>query len=98
MSSISIILLFLALTVVVAVIFCAWLVVVVGRGVVRLLSLPFTRYESLEEGAPVMPGQQRCREPQCQAVNPGVATFCRRCGRQMRALPRQADAWSRAAL
>jgi hypothetical protein len=59
------------------VMFFAWLIGTIIRGVCHGVSR-ITGTQKRVEAA--LPGQVRCRRVRCRAMNPPQANFCRRCG------------------
>jgi hypothetical protein len=82
MEGFVVILLVLGAIVLAAVLFCAWVVVAVVKGVFRLV-MPKRR-----RGLMVNDAVQMCGNPQCKCANPSHARFCRRCGKSLPSLLR----------
>jgi hypothetical protein len=84
MEGLVLFLLVLAGIAIAAVGFCAWVVVVIVRGIFGLMkpkqSQPPRR--SLNEAVQV------CNNAQCRCANPAHARFCRRCGKSLPSLLR----------
>lgn len=88
---------FIAIIAVTAVLFGGWLIVVIVRGLIRIVSHALGvehRGQSMS-----LPGQNNatCPQANCCAPNPARAAFCRRCGRPMpraqRVTVRRAAMW-----
>ena len=94
MSSVFGIIIFFIVIMLTAVVFCAWLVFVISRGlmnwVASMLSGDVQPQAALGSGA-------RCMTQGCRTMNPPTARFCRRCGRGMpqaqRVQVRRAAVW-----
>jgi hypothetical protein len=72
----------LAAIAVVALLFVFWLIVVVLRGITRLLLGPGLK----TQGKPPLrdpPHAQRCLRESCKGMNPMEARYCRRCGESL---------------
>ena len=58
-----------------AVLFGAWLIAIVLRGIGRAFGMILWPFRSTRSSH-----VQHCQRPNCQAANPDHARFCRRCG------------------
>lgn len=82
MEGFVVILLVLGAIVIAAVLFCAWAVVTIVKGIFGLF-LP-----KRKRGILVNESVQMCSNPQCKCANPAHARFCRRCGKSLPSLLR----------
>ena len=88
---------FIAIIAVTAILFGGWLIVVIVRGIIALVTHLFALDEQRRPMA--LPGQNNviCPQTNCRAPNLAQAAFCRRCGRQMpraqRVTVRRAAMW-----
>jgi hypothetical protein len=87
---------FIAIIAVTAILFGGWLIVVIVRGIIALVS----HLLGVDDQRPMsLPGQNNaiCPQANCRAPNPARAVFCRRCGRPMpraqRVTVRRAAMW-----
>jgi hypothetical protein len=82
------ILIFVAVIAITALLFGGWVVVMILRGLSRLVT---GALQAPEEPAMLIDASAdtaRCANERCRAANPAVASFCRRCGSPMRAVQR----------
>lgn len=89
---IVIILIVFGVIAVASLIFGAWLLVVIARGLGRAFGLFASRQQPPDAGylqqargllPPPRPGQVWCDRQRCHATNPDGVGFCRRCGSQL---------------
>lgn len=96
MSGLFTIAIFLAVIVLTAVIFCGWIVFVVGRALVVGFSSLFGAVQCKSPRTRISNTVQ-CPTRMCGAINPTSARFCRRCGRGLpsaqRVQVRRAAVW-----
>ena len=72
-----------AFVIVAALLFVSWLVVIVLRGITRLLLGPGLKPSPKRVVQRDPSDTRRCIQNDCRAINVVEARFCRRCGRRM---------------
>lgn len=82
MEGFVVILLVITAIAIAAVLFCAWAVVAIVKGIFRLF------VPKRKQGLLVNESVQMCGNPQCKCANPAHARFCRRCGKSLPSLLR----------
>lgn len=63
--------------------FIFWLIVVVLRGVTRMVLGPGIKPPPPQLPQRLTPHTRQCAHQSCKAINPSDARFCRRCGQHM---------------
>jgi hypothetical protein len=81
MSGIFTVFIFLAVIVLTAVLFCGWIVFLVGRSLFGAFVSLFAPARPRRTIGPLRPSTVQCPTRMCGAINPAEARFCRRCGR-----------------
>jgi hypothetical protein len=88
MSGIFTIFIFFAVIVLTAVIFCGWIVFLIGRTILGGFFSLFTPVRPRMGMGVMRPSTVQCATRMCGAINPAEARFCRRCGRGLPAAQR----------
>ncbi|HLL90511.1 MAG TPA: hypothetical protein VK324_14520, partial [Tepidisphaeraceae bacterium] len=81
LQTLFIFLLFVAVMAVTAILFTVWVIALIVRAIVRAARGPTATAQRLDRVGPSI----CCPHASCHATNPAAASFCRRCGRPVRA-------------